>query len=94
MPIRKLSPDQWLTLLEERAPRLIKAGIRSLSLTPDGVVVGLAEREPTQDGKGVDMTPAPQPKESSNPLHDETTYAGGVIPGFDLSGLTSDEEPS
>lgn len=80
MPAKKLSPSDWLTLIAERAPRLREAGISSLTL--DGFSVQLTPF--VASGK---VEAAPMPQESSNPLFDSSTYAGGDVPGFDLSGL-------
>lgn len=86
MRIPKLSPSDWLTLIAERAPRLREAGISSLTL--DGFSVQLTPH--VASGK-VEANAMPQ--ESSNPLQDSTTYANGVVPGFDLSDLNrADDE--
>lgn len=85
MAQRKLSPSDWLTLITERAPGLRAAGISSLTL--DGFSVQLTAH--VASGK---VEVAPMPQESSNPLFDEATYAGGQIPGFDLTDINRDHE--
>ncbi len=76
-PRAKPSPAELMTLIAERAPELIAAGVTSMSI--DGFSVTL-HPPPTAD------VPAPKPDEIAkshiDPLRDPSTYPGGRIPGF------------
>lgn len=82
----RLSPERWLTLVEERAPGLRLAGIESVEIA--GCVVRLLPWVPLPDGSKRVAEPEP----SSDPLFDPASYPGGIVPGFDLSGLQSRDE--
>lgn len=75
---------EWLALIEARAPALRAAGVRSLALPGGGAV--------TLDA-GPPAAPVTEPVayvepelDLTNPLDDAATF-GGVLPGFDLSGI-------
>lgn len=76
---------EWLALIEARAPTLRAAGVRSLAL-PGGGAVTLEPGPPV-------LAPVAEPAayvepepDLTNPLDDAATF-GGVLPGFDLSGI-------
>lgn len=82
---RKPTPADWLTLIAESAARLRQVGVQSLSIGDVSVTL-----TPWQESGKVEA--APMPQESSNPLFDTATYAGGDIPGFDLTDINRDHE--
>ena len=82
---RKPTPADWLSLIAESATRLRQVGVQTLSIGDVSVTL-----TPWQEGGKVEV--APMPQESSNPLHDSSTYAGGFVPGFDLTDINRDHE--
>lgn len=83
-----MTPADWFTLIEDRAPRLRAAGVRSIEL--DGVTIELrpvsswAEPPPgtvsTAPPSALESKPG---KDLTNPLEDPDTF-GGELPGFDV----------
>lgn len=70
---------ELLTLIEERAPNLIAAGVQSLQI--DGLSVSLAPSVPEKRDIAPPKPDAIQPTHI-DPLRDASTYPGGRIPGF------------
>lgn len=65
-----------LALIAERAPELRRAGVTHLEI--DGIAMDLAPHNPLT----VDDFKADAPQQSSDPLYDSSTYAGGQVPGY------------
>jgi hypothetical protein len=78
--------DAMIGLIVRRAPELIAAGVTSLSL--DGVAVTLAPPPPKVGSMPAAAAPAAP---HTNPLHDRSTFHGGVVPGFTREGELPDE---
>ena len=79
---RKLDPAGWLTLLQERAPLLRAAGVRSLSI--DGVSVELTPHEPPPPERTArEMAEQEDPTDL---LDDPASF--GLRPGDPLPGFT------
>lgn len=76
--------DARLALIEQRAPGLRAAGVRSLVI--DGVTIRLlpasawAEPPPSATPSALGSEPG---KDLTNPLEDPDTF-GGALPGFDV----------
>ena len=74
-----------LSLIEQRAPKLIAAGVTAVSI--DGLSITLAPMVPS------DPTKTPQPEAMAqghiDPLRDGSTYPNGRVPGF----IREDEIP-
>ena len=82
-----MSPADWLTLIADRAPALRAAGVTELEL--DGARVLLAPHVPPPDK----TAPTRQlPEESSDPLGDAATYAGGIVPGYRIQREWDEED--
>lgn len=77
----KLRPDvtALLSIIEEHAPKLIAAGVRSVAL--EGLSVSLADSVPSKDDNRAPTPDKIQPTHI-DPLRDASTYPGGRIPGF------------
>lgn len=72
--------DARLALIEQRAPGLRAAGVRSVAL--DGMTIRLTAADPPA-GVLLPSALGPEPgRDLTNPLEDPDTY-GGALPGFD-----------
>lgn len=82
-------PNAWIDLLLLRAAELRAAGILEVSVGPSGCSACLA---PLQVSVPVGEIAEPDHTVDNpvDPLHDGASYAGGVVPGFDIQPL--DEE--
>ena len=90
MARRSLTLEEKLVLVAKHAPSLRAAGLEAL--TVEGIAMQLAPHIPPAGKDGLDRK---QRDESSNPLYDSSTYADGVVPGYNLKGLNEpDEDPS
>lgn len=69
---------ELLRLVEERAPRLIAAGVTSVSV--EGLSLTLASSVPT-DPKDLPKAD-PVVRGHIDPMRDPSTYPGGRVPGF------------
>lgn len=74
-------PAALMDLIASRAPKLIAAGVTSLTIGDFSCT--LAPPPPT----GTPAEPGQVPRSHPNPLHDPTTYPGGRVPGFDLDDM-------
>lgn len=72
---------ELMSLIAERAPALIAAGVTSLSI--DGFAVTLAPPPPVPANV---PKPEESPRQHIDPLRDPSTYPGGRVPGFTREG--------
>jgi hypothetical protein len=72
---------ELMTLIAEKAPALIAAGVTSLTI--DGFSVTLAAATPTPASTAPLPPPDPPPEQHIDPLRDRSTYISGRVPGFD-----------
>lgn len=76
-----MTPEQWLSLVIERAQELRTAGVSSISV--DGAAVHLYPAEPAQFVPATAPVHLGQPADEPvlNPLDDPETF-GGLLPGY------------
>ena len=86
----------WLTLIEERAPRLRAAGVLTLQI--DGCTLTLDALPPTDPTPAVAMPDKGYTeftRDDSDPLNDPALYGlppGSRVPGFDVDPDPNDPD--
>lgn len=81
MPRWHVSPEQWVSLICDRAADLRAAGVQSISI--DGATVTLYEGMPVVATKAEKIPPGPPERPTLSPLDDPETF-GGILPGYDF----------
>lgn len=76
-----MTAEQWVTLIEQRAPALRTAGVVSISF--DGCAVTLAPAAPTMP-VGDTNTSQTDNDNGGDPLNNPALYPDGVVPGYVL----------
>ena len=76
-----MTPDQWVSLICDRAADLRAAGVQSISI--DGATVTLYESMPALAAAPGKLPPGPPEKPALSPLDDPETF-GGILPGYDF----------
>lgn len=75
-----MTPADWLTLIEARAPGLRAAGVQSVTL--EGATIKLAPYVGESVATGEVVVPVEEP-DLTNPLDDPMTF-GGILPGYQI----------
>jgi hypothetical protein len=86
-----MSPQEWLDLIESRAPGLRQAGVVSISLEGISVTFRHWDIQPTSATSLSEQSRAAPTFDATDPLSDPATFGGGQVPGYALDGIDRED---